>query len=260
MKWDQKGPWNPEAVIHPGLGLRKGKLDRREPYDIQRVIVHHTGVGILGRFARDKQRFGWHDPVQAATHVYTRIMSSSGHYVIGHHGELIQYVPESWTAWHAGYGNKRKRSLRASWFDRWKYSRKDAADKPLWLCNERFAWWDLRWYKRRGICSPTHWFPELDVNRHTIGIELLSTPGKAPFHPEQLAALRKLIDRLRLIYQIPVDEDHILTHSDACPLARTTKSGIPYDPPPDKWSFWTHIIADGSHGVNDLPDIVIGRP
>lgn len=238
MKWDNNGPWNPDASVNPGLGLRQGKLARREPEAIRSIIVHHTGIGILGRFARDKQRFGWHDPIQAATHVYTRIMSASGHYVIGHHGELVQYVPECWSAWHAGYGSQRRRSNLSAWFDRIKYSRKDKTDKPIWLCNDRFAWWDLRWYQRRGIPSPVRWYPTLDVNGSSIGIELLSTPGRDLFPDEQISTLRKLVYRIGLIYSIPIDEDHILTHSDVCPLARTTPDGIPWDPPPTKYTFW----------------------
>jgi len=240
MKWkDGEGIWDPEAAIHPGLGLRKGKLEIRSLESIKRIIVHHTGVGILGRFARDKDRFGWYSPNQAAIHVYTRIMAACGHYSIGWKGEIVQYVPDNWTAWHAGYGKARRRRRLAEWFDRMRYRKRLEADVPAWLVRKdgRFDWWLKRWWATRRIPSPTFWFPDLDVNGGTIGIELVSTPGKEPFRPLQLRALRTLLARLSNRHQVPLDEDHALTHSDVCPLSRTTKGGVPWDPPPAKYSF-----------------------
>jgi hypothetical protein len=225
-----------DVIRQPGLGLRKGKLSRRVRSDIQRIIIHHTGVGVLSRYLKQRDRYGWNDPIDAAVHVYTRIMSSSGHYVIGYAGEIVQHVPDDWSAWHAGYGNQRKRSRRAEWFATWKYSRKDKANKPLWLVRKdrRFDWWANKWWYEHGYQSPCEWFPSLDVNRHTIGIELLSTPLKTPFPAPQIQSLKMLVQDLCSEYGIPCDRDHVLTHSDVCPLARTTTTGKPYDPPPAK--------------------------
>jgi len=223
---------------YPSRGFRLGKYEKRSIEQIERVIIHHTGVGILGRFKRDKDRFGWTIPIQAAIHAYTRIMASSGHYVIGHEGQVVQFVPENYSAWHAGYGGRRRRSRLGEWFAKTKYTRK-LGKRPRWVCRRdgRFDWWDVRWRLRQGITSPLAWFPDLDTNGHTIGIELLSTPRHEPFTSIQLRSLRTLVVDICMDYGIPIDNHHILTHSDANPLARTTRRGVPYDPPASKYSF-----------------------
>jgi len=241
MKYDRNtGIWHPDASRHPGYGLRKGVLDKRDTTDIKRIIIHHTGVGILGRFKRDRERLGWHDPLQAAVHVYQHIMKASGHYVVGHHGELAQFVPDDWSAWHAGYGNKRKRNRMLAAYDRWRYDRKDSRDEPVWFKwkKGRYEWWQDRWFSTKGYASPAVWFPDLDVNRATLGIEMLAVPMASTAYPDdQLLAVRHLVHGLCGKYDIPIDEDHILTHSDAVPKARTSKRGNPYDPPPKLYKF-----------------------
>lgn len=248
MKWTpNEGVWHPGAMRYPGLGLRRGKLEQRTLDEITHIIIHHTGVGVLGRFNRDRQRFGWSLPIQAAIHVYTKIMNSSGHYVIGHEGQVVQCVPDDWAAWHAGYGSERRRSKLAEWYARVKFTAKKGK-RPAWVCRRdgRFDWWDVRWRVRgapdvRGeivkVSSPAEWFPDLDVNRRSIGIELLSTPGREPFTELQIQSLRQLVTDLCREYGIPLDNHHVLTHSDVCPLSRTTKGGEPWDPPPAKYTF-----------------------
>jgi hypothetical protein len=228
----------------PGLGLRRGKLEQRTLDTITRIIVHHTGVGVLGRYKREQERrpkrFHWSGPLDAAVHVYQKIMNASGHYVVGYMGEVVQCVPDDFAAWHAGYGGQRRRSRLAAMFDRMRYARKLGKKVPRWLTAKRYQWWREKWYEPFGHESPCVWFPDLDVNGCTIGIELLSTPGQRPFSTPQLEGagqfpgLAGLVKHLSKQYGIPIDADHILTHSDVCPLARTTKSGNPWDPPPSK--------------------------
>lgn len=245
MKWDNNsGVWHPGAIRLPCRGLKRGKYEQRGLDEIKRIIIHHTGSGILGRFKRDRERFDWKNPIEAAIHVYTKIMDSSGHYVIGHEGQVIQHCPDNWSAWHAGYGSKRRRSRLAEWFARVKYTRKKGT-RPRWVCRRdgKYDWWDLRWRIRgaetaghwKRVTSPVAWFPDLDVNGQTIGLELLSTSG--PFTEIQIDSLRQLVGDLCTEYGIPLDAHHILTHSDAVPTARTSKRGFPYDPPATKYTF-----------------------
>ncbi len=243
-KWKPgEGVWAPGARKAPGLGLRKGVLNLRTLDTISHIIVHHTGVGVLGRFKRDRDRFNWNAPMDAAEHVYTRIMKASGHYLIGYLGEVIQCVPDDFSAWHAGYGSKRRRGRLAEYFARLRFMRKQGTKLPRWLTSDRYRWWFEKWYLTKQYPSPTVWFPTLDVNGQSIGIELLSTPGKEPFPKTQIQGgpsgpgLVGLVTHLCGEYAIPLDEDHVLTHSDACPLSRTTKSGKPWDPPPEKYDF-----------------------
>jgi len=251
MKWKKNsdgslpGAWLPGVAHSPGLGLRRGKLAFRTVDQITRFVVHHTGVGVLKRFKRDKHRFGWGSPTDAAVHVYTRIMNAAGHYVVGYQGEVVQIVPDDFAAWHAGYGSQRRSSRMADKFTRLWYDRRDSRKEPRWFAwnKRRYEWWQDRWYNTKGYTSPTAWFPKLRVNDHSLGIELVSTPGHEPFPHSQLyggplgPGLVGLVERLSSEYAISVDKDHVLTHSDVVPLARTTKSGRPWDPPPEKYSF-----------------------
>ena len=244
MKWTPgTGAWMPGVRQEPGRGLRLGKLEYRTLDRITHVIVHHTGVGVLARFGRDRLRFGWLDPIDAAVHVYTRIMASSGHYVVGYDGTVVQIVPEDFSAWHAGYGGERRRGVLSEWFARMRFAKRDGKDRPAWLADDRYAWWFNRWWIQCGYTSPCVWFPDLDVNGSSIGIELVSTPGRDPFPDSQLyggaggPGLEGLVHRLCREYGVPLDEDHVLMHSDVCPLARTTPGGEPYDPPPAKYTF-----------------------
>jgi hypothetical protein len=235
MKWKpEPGEWRDGAYQLPGLGLRKGKLEKRTKEDITHIGLHHTGVGVLSRFEREKDKRGWHEPLDSANFIYTRIMPSSGHYVVGYRGEIVQYVPDLWSAWHMGYGNKRQRSRRGEWFAKWRYSRKAKDEIPLWLTYPKYQWWKKRWYDTKGYTSPTQWFPDLNTNFNSIGIELLAVPHREPFHEAQLNGLHDLLTAICGDYGIPMTKDHVLTHSDVCPLARTTKSGKPWDPPPEK--------------------------
>lgn len=242
-RWEPgSGVWCPGVVRAPGLGLRRGKLKQRTLDRIERVIVHHTGVGILSRFLRQRERFGWSDPLEAAVHVYARIMNASGHYVVGYDGAVVQCVGEDRAAWHAGYGKARRRARMVEIFARMRFDRRRPDGRPRWLSWHagRYDWWAEKWYESFGIASPVGWFPDLDVNGRSIGIELVSHKGAGPFPDEQLRGgpggpgLAGLLRRCHEQYGVPLHHMYVLTHSDAVPTARTTKKGWPYDPPPYK--------------------------
>lgn len=245
MKWDRgAGLWLPDVRREPSLGLRKGKYERRLLTEIERIVIHHTGVGVLGRFQREKDRRGWKQPIESAIHIYTRIMCSSGHYVVDYDGSIIQCVPDDYCAWQAGYGGERRRKRLIDWYRKLRFNRRVPNGTPRWFSwrRGRYRWWADKWHVPYGLDSPVDWFPTLDVNRETIGIELLSVPGRDPFPGSQIhggkggIGLTGLVQVLANSYGIPIDRMHILTHSDAVPTARTTKSGQPYDPPPSKLS------------------------
>ncbi len=240
-----EGSWLPDVRREPSRGLRKGKYKRRTLDTIERIVVHHTGVGILNRFKRDRHKFGWEDPLECAVHVYARIMASSGHYVVGHDGTIVQCVPDDWAAWHAGYGGSRRSSRMADLFARLWYDRVDKRKEPRWFAwqGRRYEWWQDKWFNTHGLRSPTAWFPKLDVNGKTLGIELLAHRGAGPYPDSQIhggpggIGLVGLVKVLCKAYGIPIDRHHILTHSDVTPRARTTRGGRPYDPPPFKYDY-----------------------
>jgi hypothetical protein len=210
--------------VVPGLGYRAGKLSKR-PAPPVAIVVHTTGVGPVSRFDDTSQRarHGWACPGDAAAWIYGTLMEFSGHYVIdGENGQLVQVVPEELVAEHVG-GHDGPRYIDGTW---------KAARET--------SWWPVRW---PGKASPLdlaggRLWTGGSCNRNSIGIEV-APRAVAPRGAWSDAAWTKLVELLREVgarYGIPLDREHVVTHSDASPLARSTAGGEPWDAPPAQWS------------------------
>lgn len=218
-----------------GLGYRSGDLELREAPPVA-VIIHTTGAGIPARFLREGQRRGDRTPFDTANRVYTRIMRSSAHYVVGQVGECTQTVPEDHVAWHVGSG-KSAPYFRSSWVPRWRRA--------------EYEWWRSRW---RGLTSPrdlaggdlyratpgssSRLYRRGAVNPNTIGIEVVPPLDdvRGEWSADAWRTLVALVLDICARHGIPVERTHIITHSDAHPLARTRR-GVGWDVGPGQWSW-----------------------
>lgn len=145
--------------------------------DIEFVMLHFTSAVVNNR----------NDPfnIAAIREIY-HFYDVSVHYIIGRDGTVYCYIPEDRVAWHAGEGE---------YLDDEKYTDK--------------------------------------MNLYSIGIELLGIgseedmadyllpeeyaaldPSMIGFTDEQYAALDKLLEDICSRYNIPMDREHILGHSD----------------------------------------------
>ena len=222
----------------PSVGVRKALYAPRAA--ISGVVIHTTGGGVLRRWKRQRVRYREHSPFDTAVRIYTRLMSASGHYVVGQQGQVVQLVPEHLAAWHVGSRKSRlyrKRWIRPKyqwWEDRWSHldSPLDLANGELWSPYPRDAdvSWRTRWLSRHGSC-----------NANTIGIEVVP-----PIDGPRLAwsdscwqVLTQLTVDICYRNQCPVERERIVTHSDVHPISRTTRSGHPWDTCPAQFSWET---------------------
>lgn len=200
--------------------VREGRLRPRR-HEPRGICVHTTGAGPWTRWQKRPDRF--ESPYEAARYVYERISKYSGHYLIdGDSGSVCKLVDPMTVAWHVGSKG------------RWRYS------LPGWASEKGLGWWFTRF---RGCKSPRDLLDgalwrEGSANQLLIGIEV-APPREGPraeWSPEAWRSLRLMVEHLGKRFGIPADRYHVLTHSDAHPLARTTKSGAPWDPSPRQWT------------------------
>jgi len=207
--------WNDIADKLPGLAFRQKKLPRMDEAP-QRIIIHHTGSGVLDR----AKQWGIH-PDAAAVRVYQQILEFSPHYVVGEKG-IYQIVPETHKAWHAGLGSSRNSKLRYY-----------ASGKA----REDYAWWAARW---PGTENPRDLLPEGRGANAQIGIELVAVPKGEEFSDATYANLSTLLNNISYRLHIPRDKFHILGHSDVDPVARSTNAAS-WDPP--RHLDWDRVVT-----------------
>lgn len=201
-----------------GLAYRQKRLPpRKKP--VRGVIVHTTGAGPWVRWFKNRTRF--RSPYDAARHIYHSISPYCGHYLVcGETGNITQLVPTNVVAWHVGS----KRS--------WRYR------LPGWAKNKGFGWWFTRFARKgpRGLMDGSLW-GEGSANAISVGIEVAPPKAgpRAEWSDECWQSISLLVDRLTSVYQFPRDRFHVVTHSDAHPLARSRKDGSPWDPSPRQW-------------------------
>ena len=205
-----------------GLGYRNGVLDKRKLTPVA-VVVHTTGGGILARFDREGAKKGDASPLETAVRVYSKIMTSSGHYVIGQRGECVQMVPEMTVAQHVGSAKSRAYYL----------------PREKWLSPE-LAWWAKRW---PGMNSPLdlaggNLWRNGSCNQSTIGIEVVPplTGAREPWSVECWDTLARLALDICARHSIQADAEHVVTHSDAHPISRTAQ-GSAWDPSINQWGW-----------------------
>jgi hypothetical protein len=241
--------WSPIAKRATQLsqGYRKGKFAERSVAPCA-VVIHTAGNG-PGRRATEERFEAWRakydiprgDALRCAVTLYTHVMDASGHFVVGQDGTIVQIVPESHAAWHVGGSGSRP------YFN----------DSKC-LTDKRYAWWRVRW---PGLKTPRElgggrlWDPPLkqpgivsrlragmpigSCNENSIGIEVVpnATDPTLPWSGEAWDAVARLVLDVCARNDIPVRKDHVISHSDAHPLSRTTPSGRPWDPWSAQWSW-----------------------
>ena len=210
--------------VAPGLGFRTDQLKKRE-HDPIAIVVHTTGSGPVAKFndLAMRARHGWKCPGDAAAWIYGNTMPESGHYVIdGDNGQLVQIVPEDHIAMHVGSGHFH----------------------AYFAAPDRWGTIDTHWWGRRW--APKHSPVELaggllwkggSCNANTIGVEVaprVAAPRGA-WSPAAWAKLTALLREISARYHIPLDREHIVTHSDASPLSRSA-SDKPWDPYEATWT------------------------
>ena len=181
------------------------------------VVIHHGGMGVLNRYKKSKDRLGLRSPLDAHVYIYEKVSEYSGHYVVGQ--RVVQTVPETLVAWHAGYGKKRKQLEDKYMSGKWHtgpYS------------GQRFKWWRERW---PGYPGPQNFVCGFRPNDSMIGIELVPVPPGERYSALQLNNLLELLMDICNRWGIPWKTDRLLTHNDVNPISRTTMGGTPWDPP-----------------------------
>lgn len=215
------------AVVSPGLGFKRGKLQKFERDSYSAIVVHTTGLGILRKAKRLKL-----DPFATALKVFSQQIETSGHYVVGQHGQLAQCVPERVPAWHVGGKGARK------------------YHKARWWEAKSVAWWRERWpqfYSPAELGGGRLWgAPEgrLTCNGNVIGIEVIPPDDNGPWSIPCWTTIGALCWDISGRRKLALSLETVVSHSDAHPFSRSAK-GKPWDPAPAQWSYERFAMVAG---------------
>lgn len=224
-------PDSPIAVGYSlALGLKQGKWSKRKR-DVRGIVIHTTGRGPIARFEREGARKGDATPFDTAVRIYSSIYDAGPHYVVGQEpGEVTQLCPEHVAAWHVGFGLGQASARVYGWRN--------------WHKLPSCAWWRERW---THLDSPldlvgADLWTDWSANHGTIGIEVVPPigPGAAWSQSTWASVLALALD-ISKRHGIPFEREYVISHSDAHPLARSSK-GFPYDPPSALWT-WDRMRA-----------------
>lgn len=211
-----------KCVVAPGLGYKRGKLQKYQRRGYSAIIIHTTGRGVH----RKAERWGV-DPFDATLRIFATQVDASGTYVVGQkEGQLAQVVPEDIAAWNVGGKNF------------WKYNRAD------WWRKKQVAWWRDRWpqfISPRQFASGALWLPspttgKPSCNANVLSLEVVPPPGNGEWSAECWKTIAELCWDISRRRDIPLSLETVLSHSDAHPFARSAK-GRPWDPSPTQWSY-----------------------
>jgi N-acetyl-anhydromuramyl-L-alanine amidase AmpD len=201
----------------PSLAIKQNSL-RLRTHNPCAIIIHQTSLGPYNRHIRNKLLHP--TPLDAANHIYSNIMSESGHFTVcGVTGNWVQNVPINYVAHHcANRGSAPKwpninnihyhpkTSLGYNWWYQTfptLTNPNDLAQKGLWLNN--------------------------NANANTIGIEIVPHINpQIPFSNSCWQSVKYIIEYCYLKYDMERFRENIITHSEANPLTRTSK-GKPWD-------------------------------
>lgn len=190
------------------------------------LAVHTTGSGVV-----EKALKAGKDPVELAVQVYKSAIAnpdpnarSSGNYVGGYDGKLIQIVDEALKANHIGLSDPagwRDKCLAGTW----------GGAVPLTVS----ALWKKAWPEFK---SPVHLFPGSSANVAYIGLELVPVTkgcGAEPMKPGLLftRAQHDLVVRLwkdiAARHGLTYQKNRLVGHEDINPANRCTSEGC-WDP------------------------------
>jgi len=247
MRAARPQPFEPE---HAGADLVLGSRGYRRGLYAPRgtapagIVIHTTGAGPTRRFEdeRERRRHGYRSPFDAALRIYAELMNAGPHYLVGQQGQVAQLAPESLCAWHVG-GRKAQRYHRERWqtpHTRWWERRwdlrspRDLAGGRLWAPYVAPPSLRVRWaaWMARGSC-----------NANTLGIEVVPSDefASGPWSAACWDALTGLIFDLASRHAIPLEREHVLTHSDAHPLARSAHNA-PWDTSAEQF-VWDRFVG-----------------
>jgi len=183
----------------------------------------------------------WETPFLAALWIYATVMDAGPHVVVGQRGEVARLAPDDVCAWHVGGKGSRPYSRR-SW--------------ALYAA-ARYGWWIARWpglLTPHALGSGRLWAPyeappalsraglvsrwaRGSCNANTLGVEVVPPLDGGPWYDAAWEALVGVLRDWRDAHGLVLARETVVSHSDAHPLARTRRSGQPWDPPPGQWSW-----------------------
>lgn len=217
-------------AYHASLGARSGEYKARKG-PVRAVVIHTTGAGPVRRLThptferwRERHPGAARSAFSAALWVYRNAMKAGPHYVVGQLGQCVQLCPEQLIAWHVG--KRDSGAYRLPWGG--------------WVSQET-RWWLKRWNHRkspRQLAGGKLWAGG-SCNANTIGIEVVppEEDTSGPWSDACWSKLGELVTDICFRHDVPCDAQYVLTHSDAHPRSRSTKSGLPWDPGPRQWSW-----------------------
>lgn len=196
------------------------------------IVIHVTGT----------------DSFNSVKNTFLRDNSVSAHYLVEKNGDLSQFVPDKYRAYHAGvdkntralYGKKTaiwKRYIK--YFNWYKIYPKDAIYldgdlKPVWDKTEavfvgradgqdwpNYDYFNTRW---SNVDVPINFAVDADPNNYSIGIETLgfgATKHDPNIYPAAMYdTLCLLVQNLSIKYDIPMVKGRVVGHEDVNPVGR----------------------------------------
>lgn len=192
------------------------------------AVVHTTGWGPVRRYLAAKRGYtegqlrsfgaAVGSPFDHALWLYAFAMEEGPHFLVcGASGRAVQLLPTDLVAWGVGSANAHRYdqagwyrgAVNCKWWLGWadEYDITSPMDLPVWA---------------GGKCNPNV------VNIEVVPPALSAAKVGEPWSDRACQVVAEILGKVVNRYDIEVDERHILTHSQANPLARTAK-GQPWD-------------------------------
>lgn len=165
-----------EVRPSPNHGERRGRF-AHEPPDI--LLLHYTGMPAGRGRSAGERAIGW---------LTNPVSEVSAHYVVDEDGRIVQLVPETLRAWHAGV---------AVWGDE-----RDVNSASIGI----------------EIANPGHWWDLAASPDRDPGEPVEVHPGYRPFPSVQIAAVIALARDVVARNGIPAER--VLGHSDVAPARK----------------------------------------
>ncbi|UVM36377.1 N-acetylmuramoyl-L-alanine amidase [Pseudomonas sp. B21-017] len=208
------------------------------------IVIHVTGTNSL----------------PAVKKTFLTENSVSAHYLITKEGEIYQFAPDAFRAWHAGIDSNTRRLYNQGtekWIKYLKYFNwyknypndaiyVDGDLNPVWDKTEAAfvaradaqAWSEYDYFRARwpGLDVPINFAVDPDPNNYSIGIETLGFGAKSAdadvYTDAMYKTLEQLVADLSDKYAIPLEKGWIIGHEDVNPIGR-----FGWDPAPGfDWS------------------------
>lgn len=224
--------WN-ELVSLPNR-LQSPNRNSRKPATAlpTHIVIHVTGT----------------NSIPGVKNLFMAPNSVSAHYLIAKDGDLVQFVPDGYRAWHAGIDSNTRKLYRKggavwkrylkyfSWYTAYPNDAiyVDGDLVPVWDKSEAVfvaradgqPWSEYGYFTNRwvGWDLPVNFDVDPDPNNYAIGIETLGfgsrTPDPASYTPAMYATLQQLVGDLSQKYSIPMQKGRVVGHEDVNPIAR----------------------------------------